>query len=182
MRYNFDITRYDVERIMASNTLLPGELARKAKAIESCNEEVSNLNLTDENDQCASDWKMVLYQSAQQEAAAAAAAARSSETGEQKPIGEAAAIFASPLNGLVDVEIENSRQEIDDSGKLASTHVSNSSSLATSLSCSREGSPEKAGFTGFYSKTPNKFISQNSVSSWIQMPVFAAWTDGYSRN
>lgn len=30
---NFDITRYDVERIMASNTLLSGELARRNNSI-----------------------------------------------------------------------------------------------------------------------------------------------------
>lgn len=30
---NFDISRYDVERIMASNTLLAGELARRNKEV-----------------------------------------------------------------------------------------------------------------------------------------------------
>jgi AP2-like factor, ANT lineage len=58
---NFDITRYDVDKIMASTTLLSGELARRTKARElpsngsliqhnessqdialPCNEEVSN--------------------------------------------------------------------------------------------------------------------------------------------
>lgn len=53
---NFDITRYDVERIMESNGLLPGDLARRSKEapvplISSSKESCTNAN----------DWKMALH-------------------------------------------------------------------------------------------------------------------------
>ncbi|KAF2295610.1 hypothetical protein GH714_033288 [Hevea brasiliensis] len=43
---NFGITRYDVERIMASNTLLAGELARRNKDIGSSNEATNHNHAT----------------------------------------------------------------------------------------------------------------------------------------
>ncbi|KAG0494751.1 hypothetical protein HPP92_005745 [Vanilla planifolia] len=69
---NFDITRYDVDKIISSNTLLSSELARKKKAVvEDNNGTAPNQNygremdLTEDNSSCGSDWKMVLYQSPQ---------------------------------------------------------------------------------------------------------------------
>ena len=35
---NFDISRYNVEKIIASNTLLAGELARRTKEVDPKNE------------------------------------------------------------------------------------------------------------------------------------------------
>ncbi|KAK6923175.1 AP2/ERF domain [Dillenia turbinata] len=51
---NFDVTRYDVERIMASNTLLAGELARRNKETTSTLEGL-------ENNVGEADRKMVLH-------------------------------------------------------------------------------------------------------------------------
>jgi AP2-like factor (ANT lineage) len=60
------------------------------------------------------------------------------------------------------------------------THVSNGSSLATSLSSSREGSPDKTSLQNLSGIMP----PNSNVNSWdpshhlrTQMPVFAAWTD-----
>nr|KYP72491.1 AP2-like ethylene-responsive transcription factor ANT [Cajanus cajan] len=76
---NFDISRYDVERIMASNTLLAGELARRNKESEPRTEaieynvvssqqqqvmnkeEVEAVNKHANENGSSSDWKMVLY-------------------------------------------------------------------------------------------------------------------------
>ncbi|KAL6993894.1 hypothetical protein U1Q18_012005 [Sarracenia purpurea var. burkii] len=71
---NFDISRYDVERIMASSTLLAGELARRRNKEIEPNKEFSNndppplnhngeSNGQDENNGSQSDWKMTLYPS-----------------------------------------------------------------------------------------------------------------------
>nr|KYP53134.1 AP2-like ethylene-responsive transcription factor ANT [Cajanus cajan] len=115
---NFDITKYDVEKIMASSNLLSSELARR-----------------------------------------------------------------------------NRDTEVEESSKVR-THVSNPSSLATSLSSSREGSPDRTSLpmlSGMPS-TASKLLATNpnsnlNVNSWDpsphlrpalslpQMPVFAAWTD-----
>lgn len=69
---NFDITRYDVDRIMASSTLLAGELARRNREMESGSEATASLpsiqdstgedNVTDASN-ISSHWKMALYQS-----------------------------------------------------------------------------------------------------------------------
>ncbi|KAK8642646.1 hypothetical protein V6N13_011983 [Hibiscus sabdariffa] len=71
---NFDITRYDVERIIASNTLLSGELARRNKETDSINVagDYNTSVLTNGetiqpqvNHGNSSEWKMTLYQSPQ---------------------------------------------------------------------------------------------------------------------
>ncbi|TQD80774.1 hypothetical protein C1H46_033691 [Malus baccata] len=77
---NFDITKYDVEKIMSSNTLLAGEFARRAKVIEpniaapaiEYNPPTQNnaeVNQPEINNGNSLDWKMALYQSAAQQQA-----------------------------------------------------------------------------------------------------------------
>ncbi|KAF7850338.1 hypothetical protein BT93_L5599 [Corymbia citriodora subsp. variegata] len=179
---NFDISRYDVERIMASNTLLAGELARRTKEIAP-SEEVAEYNaLTQQkissdgslqlesngNVANGSDWKMVLYHSSPQ-------------------------LQAS----CVESSINSSQPSVDDPAKLGTRHLSNPSSLVTSLSSSREASPDRAGsVVAFANKSPvvSKLVNASptsaSVTSWFpsahlrpgaiamsHLPVFAAWND-----
>ncbi|XVF17478.1 hypothetical protein REPUB_Repub10bG0125800 [Reevesia pubescens] len=162
---NFDITRYDVERIMASNTLLAGEFARRNKDIGPGNEAINDNLLTDNNngetnispknnEGHPSDWKMKTWLGLTQSTQA---------------------------------------REMDDSSKIG-THLSNASSLVTSLSSSREGSPDRSSIPMPSAMPPpasSKLFtsSPNTVNTWIpsaqlrpalsmpHMPVFAAWTD-----
>ncbi|KAJ6678820.1 hypothetical protein OIU85_009295 [Salix viminalis] len=90
------------------------------------------------------------------------------------------------------------QQKVEDSAKMG-THMSNASSLVTSLSSSREGSPDRASLPMLFGMPPSaasKFTTPNcDVNSWIptaaaaasqlrpaavslpHMPMFAAWTD-----
>ncbi|OVA01180.1 AP2/ERF domain [Macleaya cordata] len=195
---NFDITRYDVERITASNTLLAGELAKRNKEIESVNEVIDHhssaqngrgeASLPEEN-VGGPDWKMVLNHSQQQQTT-------SVEPLDQKPFGISNyrnLPFSMALHDLIGIDSMNSNQQgMEDSTKLG-PHLSNTSSLVTSLSSSREGSPDKTGLSMPFGGPPpasNKFISpSSSTNSWIpstqlkpalsmaHLPVFAAWTD-----
>ncbi|OMO50908.1 hypothetical protein CCACVL1_30150 [Corchorus capsularis] len=200
---NFDITRYDVERIMASNTLLAGELARRNKETDSNNEandynaptltngetiqqpEISNVS--------GSDWKMALYQSPQQQQNGGAV-----ESLDQKSMSNGGNYrnpsFSMALQDLIGVDSVNSSQPlVEESTTKLGTHYSNPSSLVTSLNNSREGSPDKTGSTMHFAKPPlaSKFISPTNGVSWFpsaqlrpaaaismaHLPVFAAWND-----
>ncbi|XP_007018428.2 PREDICTED: AP2-like ethylene-responsive transcription factor ANT [Theobroma cacao] len=196
---NFDITRYDVERIMASNTLLAGELARRNKAIDSNNEggDYSTPALTngetiqpEVNNGNGSDWKMVLYQSPQQQPSVGAV-----ESLEQKSMSNGSyrdPTFSMALQDLVGVDSVNSSQPMVDESTKLGIHYSNPSSLVTSVSNSREGSPDKTGSSMLFAKPPlaSKFISPANGVSWFpsaqlrpaaismaHLPLFAAWND-----
>ncbi|XVF15389.1 hypothetical protein REPUB_Repub09cG0148300 [Reevesia pubescens] len=191
---NFDITRYDVERIMASNTLLNGDLARRNKDIGPGNEAINHNLLTDnsnvetnissKNNEVQPDWKMVLYQSSEQQL-------------EQKQPNiienYKTRTFSLAPENLVGIDtISSGHREVDDSSKMG-TRLSNASSLVTSLSSSREGSPDGSSLPMPFAMHPpaSKLFttSPNTVNSWIpsaqlrpalsipHMPVFAAWTD-----
>lgn len=197
---NFDITRYDVERIMASSNLLAGELAKRNKDMESTSE-AKNLNpsvhtssgeaiLSQDNNQSESGWKMVLYQSSQQSNSCL-------KQLDQKPLSfdhyRAPSFPVAPHNLMGMDAMGPAQQEAEDSAKMG-THLSNASSLVTSLSSSREGSPDKTSLPMLFAIPPSapKFFATpaNTVNSWIpsaqlrpaipmpHMPVFAAWTDG----
>ncbi|PON40344.1 AP2/ERF transcription factor [Parasponia andersonii] len=183
---NFDITRYDVDRIMASNTLLAGELAKRTKeaavsAIEAANQNSASSSFNGEtlipkkSNEGESDWKMALYHSSTQQF-------------DQKPLSMdtyKAESFSVAAENLI-------QQEVEDSAKMG-THLSNASSLVTSLSSSREGSPDKSSLPSLYGvpSSASKFFTNptNAVNSWIpsaqqrpalsmpHMPIFAAWTD-----
>ncbi|KAK7346870.1 hypothetical protein VNO80_21393 [Phaseolus coccineus] len=185
---NFDITRYDVEKIMASSNLLSSELARRNRDTDSGTQYIDQnrkssayddtqeailmqKNRESQNDQ----WKMALYQSSQQL--------------DQNP----PRIESDRTNQSFSVALDSMfHQEVEESSKVR-THVSNPSSLATSLNSSREGSPDRTSLpmlSGMPS-TASKLLSTNpnNVNSWDpsphlrpalslpQMPVFAAWTD-----
>lgn len=140
---NFDITRYDVERIMASNTLLPGELARRNKAIESGNAEDRNNN----NNNNAIDQK--------------------------------SSIAVEDYHGMFNIDNNNNNN---------TTQLSNTSSLVSSLSSSREGSPDRNGLSVLFAKPLNSWIAGTQQQQQLrpsaavatmaaQLPVFAAWND-----
>lgn len=157
---NFDISRYNVEKIIASNTLLAGELARRTKEVIPTNDQLLIVDQPAHNDDPKTilteptmnrnilDWKMTLYDQ----------------------------------NGT------GARLEGDESSKLG-THLSNASSLVTSLSSSREDSPERNNNLPMVLETPpsaSKFLGSSSGNTWIptaatqmrpHIPVFAAWTD-----
>lgn len=178
---NFDITRYDVERIIASNTLLSGDLAKRKQQPEFDNESLrrspthnSNseaMPLPSQNSsQSESDWKMALYQSSQQ-------------------------LVPKQLM-LSAINDDGSQIGVEDSARMGA-HFSNASSMVTScsLSSSREESPDKTSLSmvfGMPQSTSKPFAASasNMNTSWIasaqqlraancmsQLPVFAAWTD-----
>lgn len=194
---NFDITRYDVERIMASNTLLAGDLARRNKDIGPANEAINHnllthnsygeTNISPKNNGSQPDWKIVLHQSPEQ----------------QMEMKQANMIenykrqdFSLAPDNLVGMDTINSGQrEVDDSNKMG-THFSNAS-LLTSLSSSTQGSSSSSLHRNSLPlpfampAPPTKLFtsSTNTLNSWIPsahlrpaltvptVPVFTAWTD-----
>ncbi|KAH0670972.1 hypothetical protein KY290_026898 [Solanum tuberosum] len=168
---NFDISRYDVERIMASNTLLAGDLARRKKETET-SKEICNQNLianashqgevniqNKEENGNSVDWTMSLYQSS-------------------SPGIDTNTMSSTILQG-----------QMDESARI-NTHLSNDSSLVTSLGSSREVSPAKNNGHLMHNfampQSAPKLVSSpaTNITSWISsaqlrpnVPVFAAWTD-----
>ncbi|KAG0498973.1 hypothetical protein HPP92_003664 [Vanilla planifolia] len=164
---NFDITRYDVDKIISSNTLLSSELARKKKAVvEDNNGTAPNQNygremdLTEDNSSCGSDWKMVLYQSPQHH----------ESVPDEKPM---------LLHGLFGVEAVHLSQRCDESSLEESIRPSNPASLMNNSSRSKEGSPDRAGLTVLYPKATTKVVGSNPWPAipMAGMPMFAAWSD-----
>ncbi|KAL1537049.1 AP2-like ethylene-responsive transcription factor ANT isoform X1 [Salvia divinorum] len=140
---NFDITRYDVERIMESNGLLPGEMARRNKEVVVAASSDKNAEIVASKE---NEWRMALP------------------------------------NGMVGVEGLNSGE----AGKIG--HLSAPSSLATSLSSSREGSPDRGNVLPIqFPPLSNKFFpcptGGEDAAAWIpvagpmrpQVPLFSAW-------
>ncbi|XP_037485115.1 AP2-like ethylene-responsive transcription factor CRL5 isoform X1 [Triticum dicoccoides] len=179
---NFDITRYDVDKIMASNTLLPGELARRNKDANA-----APLPLPAPDDCAASALVPV--------------STPGTDTGgsgqhrhhDVMSSGEA----FSALHDLVTVDGHTAQ-----GGNGAHVHMSMSgaSSLVTSLSNSREGSPDRGGgLSMLFAKPPQQPATTTAASpklmstlaplgSWASsarpaavsiahMPMFAAWSD-----
>ncbi|KAG6438075.1 hypothetical protein SASPL_103010 [Salvia splendens] len=192
---NFDISRYDVEKIMASSTLPTGEVARRTKegrpsaSVEECHggeapplavaargEHVSN----------ACDWKMVPYNDAPGQG-----------QGHQGSVGVGTlevktlnlGSYQSPAfsTGLHDlIGLDTSQRAVHESTtSTMAPHFSNASSLVTSLSSSREASPDR------YGDGPSRFVGPSSnMGAWIptaqlrpvllttaQLPAFASWND-----
>ena len=173
---NFDITRYDVDKIMASNTLLPGDLARRNKD----------------------------HDHHQAPVAADAAAPRAADHhahGHHHDVLSGAEAF-SVLHDLVTAADAGGGAGHHGAGAAPHMPMSSASSLVTSLGNSREASPDRGGgLSMLFSKPPpaqhqaainNKPMSPlMPLGSWASpasaraaasvsiahMPVFAAWTD-----
>ncbi|KAI3462664.1 hypothetical protein Pfo_019327 [Paulownia fortunei] len=181
---NFEASRYDTERIMESNTLLSGEMARRNKdanwPIENSFNRPSNpsdtmdANASKKSNSNMSEWRMALYQSSH-----------------QKPGVENLHVANSsvPVNGMMGIEaMRSDQQDVDENGKTAS-HLSSASSLVTSLNSSREGSPDRNNSHPMQFAVPpvaSKFfpLPTNAMNSWIpsaqmrpQVPLFSAWSD-----
>lgn len=118
---NFDISRYNVEKIMASDTLLAREQARQNKvemiqAFEECPNLTQNIaghpNVAPNVSSAPLEWKMVCI--------------------EPNPS------FSLGLQDLVELEIASPPHKIG-----STAHLSSGSSLVTSLNSSREGSPDE---------------------------------------
>lgn len=204
---NFDITRYDVEKIMESNVLLPGEEARRVvKAIEPTANGALLLPAMQQNGEASTEWRMVLHQ----EASAVPCTGAQQDDDPRKDGAVMCGGDPHPslhsIVGLDDVvECEARRQHDASSGRTTTSggggvnSFSNSSSLVTSLGNSREGSPaaERLGLAMLYSKHPSA-VGLATMSPWMQMPapttassrmlrppnavstqlpVFAAWAD-----
>ncbi|XP_075496512.1 AP2-like ethylene-responsive transcription factor ANT [Primulina tabacum] len=183
---NFDISRYAVEKIMASNTLPTGEIARRNNDREP-NAEVPAIEyntVVPGNAECAQvksvgnvpDWKIVLHSKGNP----------TTEPNHERTmnIGN---YQNSPFSfGLHDlICIDSSHSMVDESGTHVIQHLLNPSSLVTSLSSSREASPDRK-------LTPMVFanLGSSKINSWIptaplrpvpltmaQLPVFASWDD-----
>lgn len=171
---NFDIIRYDVEKIMASDNLLSSEQAKRNRQKEdgTRNEAFVNQN------PCT-------YQHAK----------------ETVLMQKSCKMVPDPSSQQLDQNpprIESCRtvifhQEVEESSNMG-THLSNPSSLVTSLSSSREESPDKTSLPmlfGMPSTMSKSFTSipTSDEDSWElssnlrpalslpQMPNFASWTD-----
>ncbi|XP_025666979.1 AP2-like ethylene-responsive transcription factor ANT [Arachis hypogaea] len=185
---NFDISRYDVERIMGSNTLLAGELARRnnkdtaiepprweaieyntnVEAVQARNNNNDNNNNNNNND-VDSNWKMV-----------------------------SGGAFSVGIHDLIGIEGQHQHQHQHHQQQ----PLMEASSLVTSLSSSREASPDKImGPSSMIFPKPlqlepkmvlnNPLTSTGVVGSWFpsqmrpasaaislsHLPVFAAWND-----
>ncbi|XP_062213244.1 AP2-like ethylene-responsive transcription factor CRL5 [Phragmites australis] len=186
---NFDITRYDVDKIMESNTLLPGEQVRRktdgedsTAAAVSESDAVANAAVALVQAGNAADWKI-------QAAAALPGSARTAtpcgnEHGHHQDLLSSEAF--SVLHDIVSVDAGNARGN-------ASAHMSNASSLATSVSNSREQSPDRGGGLAMLFAKPaaSKLACPLPLGSWVSpspvsarpgvsiahLPMFAAWTD-----
>ncbi|XAR51398.1 hypothetical protein NMG60_11006014 [Bertholletia excelsa] len=163
---NFDISRYDVERIMASSTLLAGELARRNKEVK----ELPSLEPSATKEKMSeieteSDWKMTLYQSSQ---------------APQRPGGNYSndQSFSVGEHDLIGMRTTGSTEQQlgNDSAKVV-CHFSNPSSMVTSLNSSREGSPDKQQNSLPLLLSAPKPLTTSSWMSMPHVPVFAAWTD-----
>ncbi|NP_001350138.1 AP2-like ethylene-responsive transcription factor CRL5 [Zea mays] len=178
---NFDLTRYDADRIMASSTLLPPDLARRRK---------------DDDPDCGVTAAAAAL--VQQAAAAAAAAAPpppprdGSQHQHHHDVLSGEACF-SVLHDLVATAADGGHHHSN-----AAQHVpvsSAASSLLTSIGNGnyREGSPDR-GLSMLFSKPPPAHAASakpvSPLGSWAStaasaraavsiahMPVFAAWTD-----
>nr|GME00287.1 AP2-like ethylene-responsive transcription factor ANT [Ipomoea batatas] len=177
---NFDISRYDVDKIIASNTLPTGEVARRNKEIREPPVEAAAIEYNNiappEGGECvqngratanASDWNMMLYSSPQQQNNVAL------EAFQEKAMSIVALhdVFGNETSQGV-------LQQQDESNKMGS-HVSNPSSLVTSLGSSREGSPDKTGASMVFTAKTKFLIPAGNVgaASMPHLPVYAAWND-----
>ncbi|KAL8096271.1 hypothetical protein AgCh_037290 [Apium graveolens] len=184
---NFDITRYDVDKIMASNTLLAGELARRNKDREpqptseavptyvnpiKANNNEEHIQL--EQNASSLNWKVMLDQFPQQQQ-------KHNVTGQHYKNSS----FSMALQNLIGDESTNSSHLlVNESTKINNHHLSDPSSLVTSLDSSREGSPDKSGTAAIRFATPSIYSSWITSSqsraaqiSTAQLPVFAAWNN-----
>ncbi|XAR71446.1 hypothetical protein NMG60_11028705 [Bertholletia excelsa] len=162
---NFDISRYDVERIMASNTLLAGELARRNRDMDptkemavqnpspsltyNSSEPSTHLKENKLRNGGESEWKMTLYQS--------------SSSQENQNYSN----FSANASSIV-TSLGSSREGSPDKNS------NNSLPLLFQMPSTRfVNGGSASGMTSWISSAPAR-----DPLSVPQVPVFAAWTDG----
>ena len=160
---NFDINRYDVDKIMESSTLLPGDEARRKNVVA-----VPTAALV------------------QAQAVAAAATATTTPCGDDHSRHHLDLLSSESLSVLRGVVSVNGAGQQDSVARM-----SNASSLATSLNSSREQTPDQGGGLAmlFAGHGAPKLASSLPMGSWVSplparpgvsvahMPMFAAWAD-----
>lgn len=176
---NFDISKYDVERIMASNTLLAGEMARRNKEVISPSA-VSNYNPFTQRHNSEGDstgkWKYHPSQPDKTPASAENFRASSVSLNGHNLLG----IGINPLVGV--------QQVANQSLNSGSPPLLTASLLVNSLTGSRKGSPKNNTLSMPVGMPPSeaKLLCNptTSTDSWItttklgpHAPVFAAWTN-----
>uniref|UniRef100_A0A7N0SYQ4 AP2/ERF domain-containing protein n=1 Tax=Kalanchoe fedtschenkoi TaxID=63787 RepID=A0A7N0SYQ4_KALFE len=156
---NFDITRYNVERIMESSTLLPSEQARRSNVPEP-------VVTADASNQ---DQRLINTESP---SIASLGSQNNSESMSFHQMPPHPTTYQKPQPLLY------SAMTISESDKMAN-YMSNASSQVTSLSNSREHSPDKTNSLpmvfGMHSLSASKFLASPKLPM-PQMPGFA-WTD-----
>uniref|UniRef100_A0A0E0LGN0 AP2/ERF domain-containing protein n=1 Tax=Oryza punctata TaxID=4537 RepID=A0A0E0LGN0_ORYPU len=200
---NFDITRYDVDKIMASNTLLPADLARR-------NTTTTTSSSKDDHSSDAAAAAIIPVHHHQRDIAVAdtlwkatnAAAPRQQQQQQHDDVVLSGADHAafSVLHDLVAVDAAAAAAQQQQHMSLSAA-----SSLVTSLSNSREGSPDRggglsmlfakpspAGVTAASQQASKLMAAPLPLGSWVSsppasarpaavsiahMPLFAAWTD-----
>lgn len=172
---NFNISKYDVEKIMGSNALLAGEQARRNKielieALEEApnlitgtianNATIANTDNSDNANATPVEWKMVCI--------------------DDTPS------FTLGLQDLVGLEMASPSPS--PTQKLGSAaHFSSASSLVTSLNSSREGSPDENMSSSTLSNSMSlpwfapaaqlRPVAAAAAIPVAHFPVFAAWND-----
>ncbi|KAG6434720.1 hypothetical protein SASPL_106361 [Salvia splendens] len=189
---NFDISRYDVEKIMASNTLPTGEVARRTKdgrpsaevaSVEECHGGEAPLAVAArvEHVSNACEWKMVPYNDApgqgQGQGNQGSVDVGTLEVKTLNLGSYQSPTFSTSLHDLIG--LDTSQRAVHESTTTTmAPHFSNASSLVISLSSSREASPDR-------------FVRPSSnMGAWIptaqlkpvllttaQLPAFASWND-----
>lgn len=134
---NFDITKYDVEKIISSPNLLSSKEARRNKKMD----DVINNNKP---------------------------ACTFEDIEEAIPIQKRCKIQPFSISNIYDEEVEESNR----------MHMSNPSSIVTSLSSSREESPENmTSLPMLFGMTSTTSIMSSFSLPQMPLSVFAAWTD-----
>ncbi|CAM0876469.1 unnamed protein product [Alopecurus aequalis] len=175
---NFDINRYDVDKIMESSTLLPGDEARRTNAVALVADAAAGaLVQADQAASGAADWRQTTT---------TAAATPCGDDHSRHHLDLLSSESLSLLHGVVSVNDGSAGAGQE------SARMSNASSLATSLNNSREQTPDQGGglamlFAGH--STGPKMTSSLPMGSWVSplqarpavsvahLPMFAAWAD-----
>ncbi|KAI4389853.1 hypothetical protein MLD38_002029 [Melastoma candidum] len=185
---NFDIGHYEVERIVARDGLLAAELVRRPKEIHL----VSDVAVRG-----TGNWSMVPYLTFPHDQVLQSRDEKSAWSGGGTYRDHA---FSIALEGLMGADSVANNESAEGSAKM-DAHFSNPSSLVTSLSSSREGSPDRAaGYADKSQISPPSSSSSTSkllmngassravaMGSWFpttttttamsHLPVFAAWNE-----
>ncbi|GMH13652.1 hypothetical protein Nepgr_015493 [Nepenthes gracilis] len=162
---NFDITRYDVEKIKTTDALIAGEQAKRLVVSEPSAKDIST---SAGSNPSFLDWKMAMSGCLEP------FDLKPMETGNHRSPSFAVSLQELPTQLTA---------EDDQSTDLGSLNFSNSSSLVTSLNSSRVAMPAEGGPSSIvFSKPPLAWIPATQLRpaaaiSMAHLPMFAAWSD-----